>query len=303
MLNEIYIDKCQFSINLPINKHWHKGIQMNGLHQIRCFLLDMDGTFYLGNKMLPGALDFMRYLTESGRKHLFFTNNSSCSSAYYAAKLQQMGWQAAPGDILTSGEAAARYLTRQKIGARVYLLGTPELAAEFASAGLVLTGDNPDFVVLGFDKTLTYGKLEHACRLISAGVPFIATHPDINCPTDDGFIPDCGAMIELIKASTGVAPYIIGKPHPEIIRAAFAKLNCPREQIAVVGDRLYTDIATGRNAGIISVLVLSGETRQADLASAAVLPDYVFANLGGLAEALKASDHRETLTSQAEVKH
>lgn len=263
---------------------------MNNLHSIRCFLLDMDGTFYLGNRILPGALDFMRYLADSGRNHLFFTNNSSCAAPYYAAKLKRLGWEADPEAILTSGEATVRYLLRQKAGANVYLLGTPELQDEFSAAGLRLTERNPDFVVLGFDKTLTYDKLENACRFIRMGIPFIATHPDINCPTEDGFIPDCGAMIELIKASTGVSPYIIGKPYSEIIQSAFAKVNCPPEQIAVVGDRLYTDIMTGKNAGIASILVLSGETKRSDLAASAVMPDYVFENIGELAAALSAGD-------------
>lgn len=263
---------------------------MSSLHQIRCFLLDMDGTFYLGNRILPGALDLMRYLADSGRKHLFFTNNSSCSASYYAAKLQRLGWTALPQEVLTSGEATVLYLIRQKAKAKVYLLGTPELEHEFTSAGLYLTDQEPDFVVLGFDKTLTYSKLENACRLIKSGVPFIATHPDINCPTEDGYIPDCGAMIELVKASTGVSPYIIGKPHPEIIRSAFAKVSCSPEQMAVVGDRIYTDIATGRNAGITSILVLSGETKRGDLADAQITPDFVFENVGELADALRASD-------------
>lgn len=263
---------------------------MIDLHRIRCLLLDMDGTFYLGNRILPGALDFMRYLADSGRKYLFFTNNSSCSAAYYADKLRRLGWDSSPDEVLTSGEATVLYLTRQKADAKVYLLGTPELESEFAGKGLQLTDQNPDFVVLGFDKTLTYGKLETACRLIKSGVPFVATHPDINCPTEDGFIPDCGAMTELIRTSTGVSPYIIGKPYPEIIRAAFDKAGCPPEQMAVVGDRLYTDIATGKNAGITSILVLSGETKRGDLAASQITPDFVFENIGELADALRASD-------------
>ena len=263
------------------------------LNSIRCFLLDMDGTVYLGGKLLPGVSECRDYLAASGRKHLFFTNNSSASVAHYVDKLHSLGWRTTADEVLTSGTATADYVSRQKRGASVYLLGTPELEGEFIGAGLTLTAENPDFVVLGFDKTLTYAKLETACRLIRAGVPFIATHPDINCPIEDGFIPDCGAMIELIRASTGVAPYIIGKPHPEIIRAAFERTGCRPEAMAVVGDRLYTDIATGKNAGILSMLVLSGETKHSDLEHASVKPDYVFANLGELAAALKAADRGE----------
>ncbi len=266
---------------------------MRRLTDIRCFLLDMDGTFYLGDRLLPGSLDFMRYLGSSGRDYLFLTNNSSRSAVYYAEKLTAMGWPSAPGDILTSGEAAARWLVRQKSGARVFLLGTPDLEAEFAAHGLILTADAPDYVVLGFDKTLTYDKLATACRLIRGGVPFVATHPDLNCPTEDGFIPDCGAIIEAIVAATGVRPHIIGKPQPEIINAVFAKKNIPPAAAAIVGDRLYTDIATGKNAGIASILVLSGETKAADLAAATVAPDFVFADLGTLALALAAGDRED----------
>ncbi len=266
---------------------------MRRLADLRCFLLDMDGTFYLGERLLPGSLDFMRYLGVSGRDYLFLTNNSSRTAAFYAAKLAGMGWPAAPADVLTSGEAAARWLIRQKNAARVFLLGTPDLEGEFAAHGITLTADDPDYVVLGFDKTLTYDKLTTACRLIRGGVPFVATHPDFNCPTEDGFIPDCGAMIELIAASTGVRPLVIGKPHREIIDAVFAKKPCLPAATAIIGDRLYTDIATGKNAGITSILVLSGETKAADLADASVAPDFVFADLGTLALALAAGD-RET---------
>jgi HAD superfamily hydrolase (TIGR01457 family) len=266
---------------------------MRNLRDLRCFLLDMDGTFYLGERILPGSLDFMRYLEFSGRDHLFLTNNSSRSAVFYAEKLTAMGWPAEPRDILTSGEAAARHLAGLGPARRVCLLGTPDLEAEFAAHGFTLTADAPDYVVLGFDKTLTYEKLATACTLIRGGVPFVATHPDINCPTEDGFIPDCGAMIELIAASTGVRPLIIGKPHRAIIDAVLAKTNHPPDATAIVGDRLYTDIATGKNAGITSILVLSGETKAADLGGASVAPDYIFADLGTLQLALAADDQRE----------
>jgi 4-nitrophenyl phosphatase/NagD protein len=268
------------------------------LSRIRCFLLDMDGTFYLGNKILPGALDFMRVLAASRCDYLFFTNNSSCSAVYYADKLTKMGWPVSPDRILTSGEATALYLTGQKPGARIFLLGTPELAGEFAAHGLQLVQEQPDFVVLGFDKTLTYEKLEKACGLIRAGVPFVATHPDVNCPTENGFIPDCGAMIELIKASTGVSPYIIGKPYPDIIQAAFAKMKRSPSEVAVVGDRLYTDIATGKNAGITSILVLTGETQARDLGTASVRPDFIYEDLGAIGRALCESDCAEPVSNE-----
>ena len=150
---------------------------MSSLADIRLFLLDMDGTVYLGSRLLPGSLDFLRYLGETGRDHLFLTNNSSRNANYYAEKLTRFGWPAKPDEVLTSGEATALYLGGLKPSARVYLLGTPDLEQEFAAHGFTLTDEKPDYVVLGFDMTLTYDKLVRACDLIRAGVPFIATHP------------------------------------------------------------------------------------------------------------------------------
>ena len=263
---------------------------MSSLADIRLFLLDMDGTVYLGSRLLPGSLDFLRYLGETGRDHLFLTNNSSRNAQYYAQKLTKLGWPAQPGEILTSGEATALYLGGLKPAARIYLLGTPDLETEFAAHGFVLTDENPDYVVLGFDMTLTYDKLVRACDLVRGGVPFIATHPDLNCPTETGYIPDCGAMTALITASTGVTPKVIGKPNREIIDAMFRKKPVRRDQVAMVGDRLYTDIVMGHNAGVTSVLVLSGEAKEADIPAAPVKPDHVAGGLGALYEALKQAD-------------
>ena len=265
---------------------------MSSLADIRLFLLDMDGTVYLGSRLLPGSLDFLRYLEESGRDHLFLTNNSSRNADYYSKKLTKLGWPAKPDEILTAGEATALYLGGEKPTARIYLLGTPDLETEFASYGFVLTDEAPDYVVLGFDMTLTYEKLVKACDLIRAGVPFIATHPDINCPTETGYIPDCGAMTALISSSTGVTPKVIGKPNREIIDAMFRKKPVRRDQVAMVGDRLYTDIVMGHNAGVTSILVLSGEAKESDIPAAPVKPDFVVAGLGDLYKKLKQADEK-----------
>ncbi len=250
----------------------------------------MDGTFYLGNQVLPGAIGFMNYLQRTGRDYLFLTNNSSASADYYAEKLTKMGWPTEAGDILTSGEATALYLKKNKPNARIFLMGTPALEAEFKNYGFILTSESPDYVVLGFDKTLNYEKLAIACDLVRRGVEFIATHPDKNCPTESGFIPDCGAMIEFIWASTGKRPHIIGKPNRDIIEAVFSKKNYFPSQMAIIGDRLYTDIVTGRNAGIASILVLSGETKLGDICTAEVVPNYIFADLGALAKQLSTEE-------------
>ena len=256
------------------------------LRQTRCFLLDMDGTFYLGGKLLPGALDFIHLLEQRGIDYLFLTNNSSRTKSEYAQKIQLLGLSISENKIFTSGEATALYLARQKQNARLYVAGTPALEREFTAFGFTITEDAPDFVVLGFDTTLTYAKIWKICDLVTAGVPWIATHPDINCPTENGFMPDIGAMIAMIAASTGHQPnLIIGKPHQPIVDAIVAKVGLPVSKICMVGDRLYTDIALG-STGISTVLVLSGETHQEDLADSPFRPDYVMENLGELAHYL-----------------
>ncbi|SDF63060.1 HAD-IIA family hydrolase [Sporomusa acidovorans] len=259
------------------------------LQKLKYFALDMDGTIYLGQKLLPGAKEFLDYLAESGRKYVFLTNNSSKNKQSYVNKLQKLGLDATVDQVLTSGEATALYIKTIKPNARIFLLGTPDLEQEFIAHGFTLTGSTPDFVVLGFDQTLTYAKLTEACHLIREGVPLIATHPDINCPTDErsGYIPDVGAMLELIYASTGKKAKIIGKPYQEIINALLAKLHCKRDETAMVGDRLYTDIKLAENAAICGILVLSGETKQTDLNQSKVRPNYVFDSVRELAAALQ----------------
>jgi len=261
------------------------------LRQLKYFALDMDGTIYLGKKLLPNAIEFLQYLKDSGRSYLFLTNNSSKNKQSYVTKLHSLGIAATAEQVLTSGEATALYLKTVKPKARIFLLGTPDLEQDFISQEFILTANQPDYVVLGFDQTLTYAKLVEACHLIREGVPFIATHPDINCPTDErsGYLPDTGAMLELIYASTGKRAKIIGKPNREIVDVLIAKLHCKREETAMVGDRLYTDIKMAKNAGICGILVLSGETQLADLAQAEVQPDYVFTGVGELTTALKES--------------
>lgn len=257
------------------------------LNQVRCFLLDMDGTFYLGNQLLPGALDFIRLLDQDNIDFLFLTNNSSKSKVEYAQKLISLGCPVNEEKIFTSGEATAIYLQHIAPAARIYLVGTPALEAEFVRFGFILCAENPDFAVLGFDTTLTYEKVRRLCDFLAAGVPYIATHPDINCPTETGFMPDIGAMIEMIAASTGRRPdIIIGKPHQPIVDAVSQKLSLPVDHICMVGDRLYTDIALGK-AGLLTVLVLSGETQLDDLSQSPVQPDLIMRDLAELTATLR----------------
>ncbi|MTI94310.1 MAG: HAD-IIA family hydrolase [Firmicutes bacterium] len=262
---------------------------MTKLQAIECFLLDMDGTIYLGDELIPGAREFITTLRERGTNYIFLTNNSSRDRSAYLSKLNKLGVPAEPRQVVTSGEATALYLDEQCPGAKVYLLGTPQLANEFSKRGfkLVTKDQSPDYVVLGFDTTLTYQKLWDACDLVRAGTPYIATHPDFNCPLPGGkYMPDTGAMIAFIEAATGKKPKVIGKPNREIVDIVLTRVTCPREQVAVVGDRLYTDIAMGQAAEITSILVLSGEATATDLSRSPHQPDFVFPSIAELAAEL-----------------
>ena len=265
--------------------------QLEKLRQIQCFLMDMDGTIYLGNKLLPGAQDWLDLLEEHGLEYYFLTNNSSRSRVEYAHKFARLGLDIPEEKIFTSGEATARYLAEQFPGAALYVVGTPPLMAEFERHGFILTESDPDAAVLGFDTTLTYAKLRKLCDLVVAGKPYIATHPDINCPTEDGFMPDIGSMIELVATSTGRRPdVIIGKPYQPIVDALAAKTGYPMEAHCMIGDRLYTDISLGQ-WGITTALVLSGETKAVDLAGSQFNLDFVMADIAEMMELLKKALH------------
>jgi 4-nitrophenyl phosphatase len=260
------------------------------LSTVHGFLLDMDGTFYLGDRLLEGALHFIDVLRQQNKQFIFLTNNSSKHRSQYAAKINHLGLPISEETVLTSGEATALYLRKHYPGADLFLVGTPSLEEEFRQHGFNLVQASPQLVVLGFDTTLTYRKLWALCDFVRAGVPYIATHPDFNCPTENGFMPDVGAMIAFVKASTGRQPdLVVGKPNRLIVDAASIKLDLPVDQLAMIGDRLYTDIALGQTSGITTILVLSGETKLADLNGSPYQPDYTFENLAGVADWLERS--------------
>ena len=252
---------------------------------VRTFLLDMDGTFYLGDRVLPGSMEFLQALERTGRSYMFLTNNSSRSVAHYVEKLRRLGLSTDESHILTSGQAAAQYLNREYPGKRVFLLGNDSLRQEMRTHGIALDDQNPELVLVGFDTTLDYAKMTRVCDLVRAGLPYIATHPDFNCPTETGFAPDIGAIIAFIEASTGRRPdLIVGKPYGGIVDAALRRTGLERGQLAMVGDRLYTDIRTGVEHGILSILVMTGETTRAMLSASDIQPDLVFERLGDMAQ-------------------
>lgn len=252
------------------------------LGPVRCFLLDMDGTFYLGDRLLPGSLRFLDALKDTGREAIFLTNNSSRSSGYYVEKLRRMGVKEPFLRVLTSGQAAGRHCLAAYPGQKAYLLGNSSLRAELEAMGMAFDDGAPDYVLIGYDTELTYRKMWEVCNFVRAGLPYIATHPDFNCPTEDGFAPDIGAIIAFIRASAGREPdLIIGKPHPGIVKDALLLSGLPAEALAMVGDRLYTDIETALRSGMTGILVLSGETDLEMLRESKSQPHLVF---GGLAD-------------------
>ena len=256
------------------------------INEIHALLLDMDGTVYLGPKPIPGAKEFIHYLQVENIPFLFLTNNPSADAAYYSAKLKAMGIDVGPNHILTAGAATATYLIEETPWRNVYTLGTPCFENELRSAGLVLDSKEPEAVVISFDKTLTYEKLERACLLLRDGLPYIATNPDRVCPTEYGYIPDCGAIAALIESATDRTPRYIGKPSPDFAKMALLKLNAQAAHAAMVGDRLYTDMEMARLAGLASILVLSGETTTDDLSKTSQQPDFVFQSVAELQKAM-----------------
>ncbi len=266
------------------------------LRNVRCFLLDMDGTFYLGDRLIEGSLDFLEAVARTGRDAWFLTNNSSKSAQVYVDKLRRMGVpEPFAHQVMTSGHAAAHYLQERFPGQKGYLMGNETLRTELTGMGLTFTAEEdeePAYVLAAFDTTLDYGRLCRVCDLIRAGKPYIATHPDFNCPTEAGFIPDLGAMMALIEASTGrKADVILGKPHGGIVREALMRTGYEVSELAMVGDRLYTDVATGVNHGMKGILVLSGEATMEDVAHSDIRPDMIFPRLSDMIPYLDETSH------------
>lgn len=250
------------------------------------FIVDMDGTFYLDGNIIPGADGFLKKVRESGRDFYFFTNNSSNNVGSCRDKLARMGFPVDEKRVIISSHVTIDFLKRYRPGKRVYLLGNERLTGDFKAAGIALVEKNPDIVVLGFDTTLTYQKLWDAAKYIANGAEYIATHPDLNCPTADGFMPDTGSMIELFAASTGRRPLIMGKPMTATVDFITHMLACSRDEIAFIGDRLATDIAIGAKHGIPSALVFSGVTAREEYENSDIKASVAVDSMKDLAEYL-----------------
>ena len=252
----------------------------------KLFIFDMDGTIYLGSNPFDFAIRFIKKLRANGKKVLFFTNNASHTTPFYIKKLARLGFEPSEDEIMTSGDVTLEFLKRHRAGKSVYLVGTDELVEEYADKGIKLVNGesdprHADIVITSFDTSLTYEKLNIACRLIRNGAEYLSTHPDFNCPTEDGFIPDSGAIAALVTASTGKTPTYFGKPYKETVEMIGEATGFAREEMCIFGDRLYTEIALGKSFGVTSVLVLSGETTEEDVDAALPKdkPDFAFASL------------------------
>lgn len=252
-------------------------------------ILDMDGTFFLGDALLPGALELLDWLNLVGLKFTFLTNNTSKSKSAYVSKLTRLGVRPGDARIYTAGDATISHLNCFYPNQSVFLVGTQSLRSSFSEAGVELVQQDPDVLVLSYDTELTYQKLVDFCSFLRQGLPYIATHPDLNCPSPEGPLPDIGAFMALIETSTGRRPdLVLGKPNPGIVRELARNWGVEVSEMLMVGDRLYTDIALGQTAGVQTALVLSGETKRSDLPGSPFKPDLIFEDLGGLLKFLQS---------------
>ena len=243
------------------------------------FLLDMDGTIYLGSKLIDGAKEFLVKIRDSGKKYIFLTNNASKDKVEYVKKLEKLGIDASEDEVFSSADATISYF--KKIGKkRLFLVGNTSLKNQLEEAGFeIITERNKeiDAVLVSFDTELTYEKLWIACDYLQDGYDYFATHPDFVCPLDAGRImPDAGSIIELLNACVNRRPIVIGKPESKMIESLTEKYKIDKNDLIMVGDRLYTDIAMGHRAGIKAILVLSGETSLEDYKKSDVEADYIF---------------------------
>ena len=261
------------------------------LKSIQLYLFDMDGTLYLGDRLFEFTRELLDTLKATGRRYLFMTNNSSKSVEDYIKKLEKLGIPALKEDFLTSSQATAWYLQKHHPGKTLYVCGTRSLQRELRQAGFTVTQDveKTQCIVMGFDTELTFRKLQDVCYLLSTrgDIPYIATNPDYVCPTEFGSVPDCGSVCDMVFNATGKRPVVIGKPSPLMPELAMDKTGFSKEETAVVGDRIYTDIKSGLNAGIAGILVMSGETTREILEESPDKPDLVLEDASEILKAIE----------------
>lgn len=268
--------------------------KLENLKRKKLFLFDIDGTLGVGDTLYPGTAALLQYIRDIGGKAYFITNNSTRSSADYAKKFRDVfGLETSEDLFITSGYMTIRFLTRNYPNRKIFVLGTASFIAELRKWGLLVTEkweEDIACVVAAYDSELHYGKLIEICKVLSTlEVPFFATNPDLCCPIDFGFLPDCGSICEMITHSTGKIPQFLGKPNGEVVDICLQLSGFSKEETLVVGDRLYTDIACGINGGVDTCVVFTGEAKKEDLNDTPFSPDYAFATISELYQSCLSS--------------
>lgn len=269
------------------------GRDLSPLRDKKLFIFDMDGTIYTDGVLYEGALNLMHRIHELGGDYVFFTNNSSKSVAAYIERVSGMGIVVDASNFCTSLDAAAHYLLQYHPNNLVWCMGTASFVTGLRMAGVNVTTDSDvdaSVVLVGYDTELTYDKLRDACRLLSLGATWLATNCDIVCPTSFGFVPDCGSLCAMLTEATGRKPTYLGKPEPFMVEEAMRRFDATPAETVVVGDRLYTDIASGINAGVDSVCVLTGEATYDDARESDYVPTYIIESVLDLYRVLTGFD-------------
>lgn len=248
----------------------------------KLYLLDMDGTIYQEDRLFDGTLNFLDSIKKNNARYVFITNNSSKSVNDYIEKVKKMGINATYDEFFTSTQATILYLKNNYPNELVYCQGTKSFVKELEDGGIKVTEEvdkNAGVILVGFDLELTSQKLRNTCEMLLNDIPFIAANPDLVCPVSFGFVPDCGSICQMLKNATGKSPIFIGKPEPTMIEIVMKKFNVTKEDTVVIGDRLYTDIASGLNAHVDTVCVLSGEASLDDIRKSEYQPTYIFKSI------------------------
>jgi NagD protein len=260
--------------------------KMNNLQRKKAFICDMDGVIYHGSNLLPGVLEFVAWLRKEDKKFLFLTNSSARTPRELSEKLARMGLKVGECHFYTSAQATATFLARQKPGGSAYVIGDAGIISALYEEGYSINDTNPDYVVVSESANYDYARICHATKLVLNGAKLIGTNPDLTGPIEGGqIVPATGALLAPIELATGAKAYYVGKPNPLMMRNALKKLGCQREETAIVGDRMDTDIIAGVEAEITTVLVLSGVTQREDISRFAYQPDYVFNGVGDVISA------------------
>ena len=257
----------------------------------KLYLLDMDGTLYLDNDLFSGTKPFLAQTKALGARCIYLTNNSSKSVEAYVSKMNALGIATTGEDFVTSVDATIEYLKQHYQNDLLYVLGTASFYSQLEMSGLCVTTKRSEDVkalVMGFDTELTFSKLEDASILLKGNIGYVAANPDLVCPTAYGYVPDCGSVAEMLQHATGRTPLFIGKPQTAMVELAIKRAGVTREETVLIGDRVYTDIACGINAGIDTVMVLSGEGTEEEARERHISPTMVVEDIGNIAEILSA---------------